>query len=347
MRGGVRGFKAAALVDGHVDHHRAALHLRDHLAPDQLRRSRPRDQHRADDQIGQFQRFGHCPVVRGQRCNQPAVNVVQLAQTVQVLVDHCHVGAHADGDLTGRVAHHAAAQDHHAGRRHARYAAQQDPAPAIGRLQVLRTDLDRHAPGHFAHRRQQRQRPVLFLDRLIGDRRHPRFHELRRQLRQRRQMEIGEQRQVVAEVAVFGRLRLLDLDDQVRRIPDIGRRRHDARPGLDIIFVGQRRKRARSRLHHHLMARLHQRGYAVRHQADSRLVVFNFSRNTNDHGCCPSGLVFGFSACGPCLGPRPSAISVSESSLPFPVRFLISLSSWNFFTASTERLSQTPFGSTL
>ena len=47
-----RGLEAAALVDRHVDEHRAALHAREHVAGHELRRARAGDQHRADHHIG-------------------------------------------------------------------------------------------------------------------------------------------------------------------------------------------------------------------------------------------------------------------------------------------------------
>ena len=55
VRGGVRGFEAAALVDGDIHHHRAALHVGDHFAAHQLGRRSARDQHRADYQVGGLQ----------------------------------------------------------------------------------------------------------------------------------------------------------------------------------------------------------------------------------------------------------------------------------------------------
>ena len=53
--------------------------------------------------------------------------------------------------------HHAAAEDRDVGRLDARHAAQQDAAAHLRAFEILRPFLDAHPPGHFAHRRQQRQ----------------------------------------------------------------------------------------------------------------------------------------------------------------------------------------------
>ncbi len=67
------------------------------------------------------------------------------------------VGAEAGGHLGGVGPDDAAAEDHDVGRQHAGHAAQQDAAALERPFQVLRPFLNAHAPGHFAHRRQQRQ----------------------------------------------------------------------------------------------------------------------------------------------------------------------------------------------
>ena len=52
VRRRVRGLDAAALVDRDVDDHRAGLHLGEHLAADELRSARARDEHGADHDVG-------------------------------------------------------------------------------------------------------------------------------------------------------------------------------------------------------------------------------------------------------------------------------------------------------
>ena len=60
---------------------------------------------------------------------------------------------------------------------HARDAAQQRSAAAVRFLEVVGSDLDRHPPGNLAHRRQERQRAVFQLHRLIRNRLDLRFDQ--------------------------------------------------------------------------------------------------------------------------------------------------------------------------
>ncbi len=54
MGGGVGGFEAAALIDGDIHDHCAALHVGDHIAADEFGSGSAGDEHRADDQVGTF-----------------------------------------------------------------------------------------------------------------------------------------------------------------------------------------------------------------------------------------------------------------------------------------------------
>ena len=269
------------------------------------------------------QALGNGPGVGSQRDHRAQVNVVELAQAVQVAVDDGHVGAQAVGDLGRVVAHHAAAQDHHVGGRDAGDPAQQYSAPAIGRFQVFRAHLHRHPARHFAHRGQARQRAVLLLNGLVSDGCHPGFQQLGRQFGDRRQVQVGEQREVGAEKTVLGGLRLLHLDDDLSAVPDLRGAGNDPRAGLLILFVGEAGKLAGAGLNQYLVASLHKFADAVRHQPHAGFVVFHFSGNAYDHGKCPSGDRCGASlgaGGGSRLGPRPRAMSVNESSLPRPLR---------------------------
>ena len=62
-------------------------------------------------------------------------------------------------------------------RQYARYAAQQNAAPAVGPLQILCADLHGHAPGDFAHRRKQRQRTVPLANGFVGNRADTRLEQ--------------------------------------------------------------------------------------------------------------------------------------------------------------------------
>ncbi len=222
----------------------------------------PGHQHRADDELrlddqpfdGLRRRVGGLDLA--------AELHVEFAQPLQGAVDDRHLGPEADRHL-GRVrAGDAAAQDHDPGRRNARHAAQQHAEPAVRLLQRSGPDLDGHATGDFAHRRQERQRAVRRSDRLVGDRRHAGFRERLRLLRVRREVQVGEQYLAAAELRALGQLRLLHLDDHLglSRTPTshpaaprhrpIGRHRPRCRcphPRSSRPSLRGRRRRARAR----------------------------------------------------------------------------------------------------
>ena len=62
------------------------------------------------------------------------------------LYTHSHAG--------GIGADHTAANDHNACSRYAGYTAEQHATAALIQFQCMGTGLNRHAAGHFAHRRQ-------------------------------------------------------------------------------------------------------------------------------------------------------------------------------------------------
>src|SRR5204863_8211 len=87
MRGCVRSFKTAALVDSDVYHDRALLHSAQHIATNQLRRRSARNQHRPDDQIGQVQRLTNGEAVGCQGHNLAAVDIIELTQAIEIAID--------------------------------------------------------------------------------------------------------------------------------------------------------------------------------------------------------------------------------------------------------------------
>ena len=86
--------------------------------------------------------------------------VGQPAHPIDRLVENRDVGLQADGDLRGIGARDAAAENDDLGRRNTRYSAEQLAEAAGFLFEALRTDLNRHAAGDFAHRREQRQAAV-------------------------------------------------------------------------------------------------------------------------------------------------------------------------------------------
>ena len=159
--GGLVGrLDAAALVDGHVDDDRAGLHAAHHVLGDDHRRPAAGHEHRADDEVGLGDRPLDRAPVGGQRHDAALVDLVDPAEPVDVLVEQEHLGLHARRDPR-RVPPDVARADHdHPAGPDAGRAAEQHAPAAVLALEVVRADLGGHAPGHLAHRGEQRQRAV-------------------------------------------------------------------------------------------------------------------------------------------------------------------------------------------
>ena len=154
---------------------------------------------------------------------------LELTQPVDVAVQDIDLGAHADRDLGRVLADDAAPDDHDPSSRHARHAAEEHAAPAHRLLEHEGARLRRDLAGDLAHRRQQRQTAARIGDRLIGDACRARGDEARRQFGIRREVQVGEERVARAQKRHLGRLRLLDLDDELRLAEDRLRVRDDRR----------------------------------------------------------------------------------------------------------------------
>ena len=165
----MRRFAAAALVDRDVHKDGAGLHIFEILFLEQLRRRAARDQHRADDEIGLLHGAGDALLRGDQRLDPRAEQVVEIFQPLQVDIEDRDVRAHADGDLAGVGADGSSAEDDDLRLRGAGDAGEQYAFAAEGFFKIFRALLHRETAGDLAHRNQQRQRTVLFLERLIGD----------------------------------------------------------------------------------------------------------------------------------------------------------------------------------
>ena len=91
------------------------------------------------------------------------------AHAVDRALEDRHVRAEAERDDRGVVADHAAADDDDVALRDARHAAEQEPAAAERLLEEVRAGLRREPARDLAHRREQRQPPVVRLDGLVRD----------------------------------------------------------------------------------------------------------------------------------------------------------------------------------
>ena len=259
MRGGVRGLEASALIDGDVHHHGARLHGFQHLAPHQLGRRRARNQHRAYHQIGMAYRIADSEYVGCQRHHLAAVDVVQRAQAIETAIDDGDGRAQSTAILAElwpttpppRITTLAGATP---GTPPSRM-----PRPPLGRSRYTAPTCTAMRPatslmGVSSGSEPSASRMVSYADRVdLG------VHQLAGQFGQRSQMQIGEQDQAGAEVRIFGRLRLLHLDDEIGLAPNLGGAGKDLGARVDIFAVGDGTAGAGLGFDEHAMAGFTQR----------------------------------------------------------------------------------------
>ena len=217
------------------------------------------DEHATDHEVGRADRVLHVVAVRSKRMQAAVVEVVELAQPVQVDVDDGDVRAHAERDL-GRVgADDASADDAYIARRRAGTPPSSTPRPprSFSRYVAPTCTLMRPATSLIgisngsapeASRTVSYAMPRDFVvEERIG------------QLFQRSEVQIGEQDEPRAKVPVLFLSRLLDLDDHAGEAPYVVGRAHDLRSGGLIGIVRKGRKRARAGFDQHGVPGLHQR----------------------------------------------------------------------------------------
>jgi hypothetical protein len=193
----------------------------------------------------------------------------------------------------------AAADDHHAPRRDAGHAAEEDAGPAVLLLQAHGAHLDRHASGDLAHGPEQGQAALGGGHGLVGDGRGAGVHESFGLARIRGQVEVGEERVVRPEPGALLGLRLLDLHDQLRAAEDRVGVVHEGRAGGRVGVVGHADAEAGTALDEHLVPVLHELAHRGRHEAHAVLVVLDLPGYADAHGrSLPAG------GCGRAGGPR-------------------------------------------
>ena len=85
----------------------------------------------------------------------------------------------------------------------------------MGLFEAVRAGLDRHAPGDFTHRRQQRQPPVRTGHRFVGHGGHATGLQKAGLLRVCGQMQVGEEYLAGPQLTALAGLGFFDLQDQV------------------------------------------------------------------------------------------------------------------------------------
>ena len=97
------------------------------------------------------------------------------------------------------------------------------------------------------------------------------------------EVQVGEEHEVVAEVAVLARDRLLHLEQQLGASPDLGGVVEQGRTGRFVLGIRHRRALARAALHEHLMTRPREIVDARGRQCHAVLVVLHFGGDGDPH----------------------------------------------------------------
>ena len=104
------------------------------------------------------------------------------------------------------------------------------------------------------------------------------------QLLQRRQMEVGKQRECRPEITNLAWLWFFHLDDDVGLAPDVAGRLDEDSSGTGVFVVGDRAAFTRPGLHQNLVAGLTQGPHTARHERGAGFPVLDFRRYADDHG---------------------------------------------------------------
>ena len=284
MGGGAGVLEASALVDGDVHQRAARPHGLDRLARDQARGARPGHEDRADDQIRLGAGARHVEFGGEAGADGSAVDLLDAAHALGVDVEDGDVRPHARGHPRRRQAGGPAAQDDDVPAPHSGGPAQQDPGPAVGAQQGVRTHLGGQPAGDLGHGRQQRQGAGGGRHGLVGDGGDPLGDELLGQGPVRGQVEVGEQEQIGAQEGVLLGDRLLDLEHHLGVGPQGGHVVGDGGAGGDVVVIGDGGTHAGTRLNGHGVPAPGERVDAGGRDGDAELVVLDLGGNTDSHG---------------------------------------------------------------
>ena len=284
MRRRPRRLEAAALVDGHVNHHRAGFHLLQHIARDELRSLGARNQHRADDQIGALELLADVVFRRHQGFDVLGHHVGKVRETLQRNIADRDVGSRSGGRTRRGRADHACADDEDLGGFHARNAAQQNALAAAGFLKEVAALLRGHAARDLGHRDQQRQRAVGPFDGLVGAAHRPAVDHGAGERFAAGEVEEGEDQLVLADQLVLRGDRLLDLDNHLGAGVDVFDRGKHLRPYRRIGIIGKTAVHTGRSLHINLVTPFGQLLSAGGGESNAVLVVLDLFGNTDNHG---------------------------------------------------------------
>ncbi len=244
----------------------------------------PGDEHCPDDEV----RAGHelVDAVDGRAHGGDAapVQLVEVAEPVDVEVEDRHVGAHARGDHRRMGAGAAGAEHGDPGRWYAGDTADEHPAPALGPLEMVGARLGGHAAGDLAHRGQQRERSRRQLHGLVGDGGRAACEQAGGGVGVGSEVEEREEGLVLAQHGDLMQLRLLHLEDHVGFGEHVGGGGNDASPDRNELRVRERRPGAGSILDDDLVTARSELANADRGDGDPILFRLDLGRYSDAHG---------------------------------------------------------------
>ncbi len=110
------------------------------------------------------------PIIK-ERCHIVRHDVVQVAQAIEIIVQHADRCSKAGGNSGGLCSNDSTSEHGNMRGLHAWDATQQYTPTFLRSLEILRTLLDTHPPRHFAHRSKKAQVTPLVLQRFVRNRR--------------------------------------------------------------------------------------------------------------------------------------------------------------------------------
>ncbi len=283
--------EAAALVDGNVDEHASRLHARDEVVADELGRLGAWYENGADDHVGGQAGAVDLEAVGCHGAHPTGVERIQFAQALQVGVEHDHLGAEPDCNRNGVRSGDTAAQHDDGCRIGSGNPGNEQPRTAVRLEHRVGADDGSKPTGDLAHRGEKRKCAGGQLHGLVGDRRDPRREQRVGEGAVGGEVKVGEQHEVLAQVAVLRGDRLLHLEQQFGARPGGGGIRSYRRAGGHVLVVGNGGSETCAGLDHHIMTVGDKVVNSCRGDRDAELVVLDLFRNGHLHAASvPSGL---------------------------------------------------------
>ena len=157
------------------------------------------------------------------------------------------------------------------------------PRPPAERMRVAAPTVGARRPATSDIGREERQAAAGELHGLVRDRGDAVRDEAVGEGTVRGEVQVGEQHEVVAEVAVLARDRLLDLEQQLGARPHLGGVVEERRSGGLVLGIRHRRADARAALHEHLVAGGDQVVDSRGSQSHPVLVVLDLGGDADPH----------------------------------------------------------------